>query len=150
MRLLLILSLAGALNSQIMAQGVISGNRSFKKILLTNEMMYDFGKIQQGRPVTHQFEIVNTSTDTVKLENVQASCGCTTPVWKKELVMPGKASIIQVGYNAATEGSFEKPVTIYYNGGQTKIITIKGNVYKSPETSAPLNTSIQLLKQINQ
>lgn len=149
MRLFLILLLAGALNFQIMAQGVNAGNKPIKEILHINEIMYDFGKIQQGRPVVHEFQITNTSTDTVKLENVQASCGCTTPVWKKEPVTPGKASIIQVGYNAAIEGAFEKPVTIYYNGGQTKIITIKGNVYKSPETFAPLNTSIQLLKQIN-
>lgn len=149
MRSMLILLSLGALNSQIAAQEINVINKFAPEVLLLKETMYDFGKIQQGRPVTHQFELVNTSTDTVKLENVQASCGCTTPVWKKEPVMPGKGSIIQVGYNAATEGTFEKPVTIYYNGGQTKVITIKGNVYKSPETSAPLNTSIQLLKQIN-
>jgi len=149
MKLFLILFLAGGLNSQIIAQEVNAGNKPFKEILHIKEMAYDFGKIQHGRPVIHEFEITNTSTDTIKLDNVQASCGCTTPVWKKEPVMPGKSSIIQVGYNAATEGPFEKPVTIYYNGGQTKVITIKGNVYKSPETSAPVNTSIQLLKQIN-
>jgi hypothetical protein len=83
----------------------------------------------------------------LKIENVQASCGCTTPVWKKDPVAPGETTRINVGYNALAEGAFDKPVTIYYNGGQVKTLTIKGNVYKTPATSAPQNASLELIKQ---
>jgi hypothetical protein len=93
--------------------------------------------------------VVNTSSDSLKLENVQASCGCTTPIWKKDPVAPGASTTITVGYNAAAEGNFEKTVSIYYNGGQMKILNIKGNVYKLPATSAPANSSIELLKKSN-
>jgi len=120
-----------------------------REILILKETTFDFGKIQQGRPVTHEFAIANDGQDTLKLENVQASCGCTTPVWKKDPVAPGGSATINVGYNASAEGPFEKPVTIYYNGGQTKMVTIKGNVYKLAATSAPQNSSIELLKQTN-
>ena len=47
--------------------------------LLLKEPAYSFGKIPQGRPVIHIFEIENTGKDPLLLENVQASCGCTTP-----------------------------------------------------------------------
>lgn len=114
------------------------------------EISFDFGKIPQSHPVTHEFEVMNISTDTLKLLNVQASCGCTTPVWKKDPVAPGANTIINVGYNAASQGPFEKTITILYNAGLTKTITIKGEVLKTPATVAPQNTSVQLLKQSNQ
>ena len=114
------------------------------------ETSFDFGKIPQSHPVTHEFEVTNISTDTLKLLNVQASCGCTTPVWKKDPVVPGANTIINVGYNAASQGPFEKTITILYNAGLTKTITIKGEVLKTPATVAPQNTSVQLLKQSNQ
>lgn len=132
------------------AQGTNAVNKPVKDLLTLKETAFDFGKIQQGRPVTHEFELVNSGSDTLKLENVQASCGCTTPVWKKDPVLPGGSTKINVGYNAASEGPFEKPVTVYYNGGQTKVLTIKGAVYKAPATSAPQNASIEQLKQTNQ
>lgn len=114
------------------------------------ENKYDFGKIQQNRPVIHQFEIVNKGKEPLKLDNVQASCGCTTPEWSRDPIAPGATATIKVGYNAAAEGPFSKNITIQYNGSQTATIVISGAVYKSPETSAPVNASISLLKQTNQ
>ena len=114
------------------------------------ELAHDFGSIQQGRPAIHVFTVQNNASDTLKIQNVQASCGCTTPVWNREPVAPGAKTAIQVGYNAAADGPFEKTVTVFYNDGKTKTLTIKGEVYKMPSTPAPLNSTVQLLKQINQ
>ncbi|MDP9229699.1 MAG: DUF1573 domain-containing protein [Bacteroidota bacterium] len=111
---------------------------------------HDFGKIPQGKPVFYNFEIINTSTVPLKLDNVQASCGCTTPEWSHDAIEPGATSIIKVGYNAAGEGNFEKFITITYNTSQTKQMSIKGTVWKAPLGSAPANASIQFLKQTNQ
>lgn len=123
---------------------------SVKDVLELKETAFDFGNIQQGRPAMHSFAVVNSGSDTLKIQNVQASCGCTTPVWNREPVAPGAKTEIQVGYNAAAEGHFEKTVTILYNEGKSKIITIRGEVYKMPSTPAPANTSVLLLKQANQ
>ena len=114
--------------------------------LQLKETAYNFGKIQQGRPVTHNFEIVNTGKEPLMLENVQASCGCTTPEWSKDAIQPGASSIIKVGYNAANDGAFTKSITIQYNSNQTKVLTISGTVFKGPTTSAPVNASLSLLK----
>lgn len=119
-------------------------------VLDLKEAAYNFGSIQQGKPAVHEFVIQNTAADTLKIQNVQASCGCTTPVWNKEPVAPGAKTTIQVGYNAAADGAFEKTVTVFYNDGKTKTLMIKGEVYKMPTSPAPLNSTVQLLKQVNQ
>ncbi|HEV7621371.1 MAG TPA: DUF1573 domain-containing protein [Flavisolibacter sp.] len=111
------------------------------------ESEHDFGKIPQGKPVFYYFEIVNKTTVPLKLDNVQASCGCTTPEWNKEAIPAGSTDKIKVGYNAANEGTFDKFITVTYNTNQTKQIKIKGYVWKAPTGSAPANASVQFLKQ---
>jgi hypothetical protein len=129
---------------------VPSVNAANVEILQFKESSYTFGKIPQGRPVIHVFEFVNTGKEPLLLENVQASCGCTTPEWSREPVAPGGPATIKVGYNAYAEGHFNKTVTIFYNNGQTKTLVISGEVYKLPATAAPENASVQFLKQTNQ
>ena len=119
------------------------------EVLQIKETEHDFGKIPQGKPVYYFFEIVNTGTTPLKLDNVQASCGCTTPEWNREAIAAGGTDKIKVGYNAAGEGNFEKYITITYNGNQSKQIKIKGSVWKAPVGSAPANESVQILKQQN-
>ena len=115
--------------------------------LVLKEAEFDFGKIPQGKPVTHVFEIINKGKDSLKIFNVQASCGCTTPVWEKDKpIAPGASAQITVGYNAAAEGPFTKPVTITYNGSENKQLFIKGEVWKTPAASAPENKSLDDLK----
>lgn len=111
------------------------------------EAEHDFSKIPQGKPVYYEFEIVNISTAPLKLENVTATCGCTTPIWNRDPIAPGASAIIKVGYNAAAEGYFEKFITVTYNTNQTKQLKIKGTVWKAPEGSAPVNTSVDFLKK---
>ncbi len=117
--------------------------------LQLKENGFDFGRIPQGKPVTHVFVVTNTGKEPLLLENVQASCGCTNPEWSKEAIAPGSSAEIKVGFNAATEGPFEKSITVMYQQGQMKTITIKGFVWKTPDQPAPRNNSITLLKNVN-
>ena len=118
-----------------------------KEAIDLKEMEYDFGSIPQGKPVYHYFDVTNKTTAPLKLENVTASCGCTTPEWNREPIGAGATDKIKVGYNAAAEGHFEKFITVTYNGSQTKQIKIKGTVWKAPAGSAPSNASVNFLKQ---
>jgi hypothetical protein len=115
--------------------------------LKLKENSHNFGKIPQGRPAVYVFEIENTGPVPMKLDNVQASCGCTTPEWSRDPIEAGTVARIKVGYNAYADGPFTKTVTIIYNTNRTKTLTISGEVYKAPATSAPENASVQLLKQ---
>ena len=116
-------------------------------VLQLKEKEHDFGNIPQGKPVYYIFEIVNTGKTELKLDNVQASCGCTTPEWSKDPIAPGATAKIKVGYNAAAENHFEKNITITYNSNQSKLLIIKGTVWKAPDGSAPVNASIDFLKK---
>ncbi|MBA2330664.1 MAG: DUF1573 domain-containing protein [Bacteroidota bacterium] len=111
---------------------------------------YNFGKIPQGKPVYHFFEVINNGTEPIVISNVSATCGCTTPEWTKEPIAPGSSAKIKVGYNSASEGYFEKNITVQYNDNHTKQLIIKGDVWKTPVGAAPSNASVQFLKkQIN-
>lgn len=114
------------------------------------DLEHDFGKIPQGKPVYYYFELTNTTDKPLKLDNVQASCGCTTPEWSRDEIPAGGVSKIKVGYNAAAEGDFNKFITVTYNGSQSKQIRIKGTVWKAPAGAAPANASVQFLKQQTQ
>jgi hypothetical protein len=118
-----------------------------EEVLVLKETDHNFELIPQGKPVYYNFEIVNTGKTALKLDDVHASCGCTTPEWSRDAIAPGAMAKIKVGYNAAAEGPFEKFITITYNSSQTKQLKIKGTVWKAPEGSAPVNASIDLLKK---
>jgi hypothetical protein len=90
---------------------------------------HDFGKVKQGVPVNTYFEITNKGNKIIYLENVTASCGCTTPEWSKEPIAAGGSTKIKVGYNAAALNHFDKDVTIKIAGiQQPKMVKITGTV----------------------
>jgi hypothetical protein len=117
---------------------------SITEAIRFNELLYDFGKIPQGKPVHHTFTVDNITADTLRIDNVQTSCGCTTPEYSKELVRKGGKVDIKVGYNAASEGQFEKSITVTYNGGQVKQLLIRGIVWKTPDYSVPSNQGLKI------
>jgi hypothetical protein len=114
--------------------------------LWLNEEKHDFGKIPQGTPVYTWFEIKGLGED-LKLEMVQAGCGCTTPEFKAGTYKSGEAVKIKVGFNAAAAGPFNKPITIFYNEGKQKVIFITGEVQTTPSTPAPANQGVSKAKQ---
>lgn len=142
------LLLFGIGNAQTeVAQKLNTAQQNAPDVLLLKETIHDFGQIPQGKPVYYFFEIANNGSVPLKLENVQASCGCTTPEWNKAPIAANGVDKIKVGYNAASEGPFKKFITITYNGNQTKQITIEGTVWRAPAGSAPANAAVQFLKQ---
>lgn len=126
------------------AQNIDAAKKKDK--IVVKETSFDFGKIMQGKPVFHDFQVVNLDSAPLVIDNVQASCGCTTPEWSREPIAPGGTSIIKVGYNSAAAGYFEKTITLMYAEGMTTMVSIKGTVWKTPEQPAPFNKSIAFLK----
>jgi len=80
------------------------------------ELSYDFGKIKQGAPVTHDFNFTNTSDAPVIIESATPSCGCTTPVKPEGAIAKGKDNKITAGFNAANVGPFNKSITVKVAG----------------------------------
>ena len=92
-------------------------------------MVHDFGTFneEQGN-VTHTFEFTNTGKSDLIVQNVSASCGCTTPNWTKAPVKPGEKGVIEATYNPTNRpGAFTKTITVTTNA-DTVTLTIKGEV----------------------
>ncbi len=89
----------------------------------------DLGQIEQGKPVTVEFEFANPSMVPLIITSVRPNCGCTVADYPKEPVAPGKSGKIVVTYNAASSGAFTKSTTVASNAseGHTSLI-IKGEV----------------------
>lgn len=102
------------------------------------EETHDFGKIPKGTPVNYEFNFTNSGKEPIVISNVQASCGCTTPKWPKEPILPGKSASINVQYNAANPGGFNKSITITSNAKTpSKVLYIKGTVETQTEQTTP-------------
>lgn len=95
------------------------------------EETHDFGVVNENKgPVTHEFVFTNNSPRPVKILKVQASCGCTTPGWSKEVIPPGKQGFIQASYDPkGRPGFFSKSLTVTTDlEAAPVILQIKGQV----------------------
>ncbi len=99
-------------------------------VLKFGKEVHDFGKLEEGPVATYFFEVTNTGNAPVVIANAQPSCGCTTPEWSKEPIMPGAKSKIKVGYNTPGRvGPFTKTITVTSNAENgTTVLTIRGEV----------------------
>lgn len=100
-----------------------------------NEETHDFGEIIEGKMASYEFQVTNTGDQPLILSNVVPSCGCTTPFWTREPIMPGKTGTIKATYNSAGRpGSFNKTLTVNANAtASTFTLKIKGTVVKKED-----------------
>jgi hypothetical protein len=89
----------------------------------------DFGKIEQGKPVSAEFEFKNPTMVPLIISSVRPTCGCTIADYPKEPVQPSKSGKIAVTFNAAASGVFTKTIMVTSNAaeGNTALV-IKGEV----------------------
>jgi len=61
---------------------------------------HNFGTIKEEiGAVSTQFEFTNTGKTPLIIQRVSASCGCTTPSYTREPVLPGKKGTISAKYS---------------------------------------------------
>lgn len=110
-------------------------NKNQAEIVFDKET-HDFGIIPQNVPASYTFTFKNTGKEPLIVTNAAASCGCTTPEWTKEPIMPGKKGFVKATYNAATVGVFNKAVTVMSNAKKSQItLYIKGDVKVANEVT---------------
>tara|TARA_Y100001980_G_C14556922_1_gene354074 strand:+ start:45230 stop:46303 length:1074 start_codon:yes stop_codon:yes gene_type:complete len=129
MRLIVIILVSIFYSVQLQAQGKIE----FAKIT------HDFGDVDENAgPIDYSFQFKNTGDQPIKIIQVKASCGCTTPGWTKELVMPGDSGFIKAQYNPRNRpGQFKKSLQVTSNApGGNATLFIEGYVKPAPKTVA--------------
>ena len=77
---------------------------------------HDFGEFKRYDLQQVDFEFQNNTDEAVVVENVRAACGCTSPNWSEEPILPGEKGKITVEYDARKMGYFYKRVKVYFSG----------------------------------
>lgn len=108
-------------------------------MLTFSKTSHDFGQVKEGVQASHDFEFTNTGKSPLIISNVSASCGCTTPFWTKDPVLPGKKGKITASYNSnGRPGIFNKSITVVSNAEpSTQVLTIQGSVLSKDQMPAP-------------
>ena len=103
------------------------------------QMEHQYGTIQKGGNGDCQFTFWNDGNEPLILQNVKASCGCTTPKYTQKPVMPGESGVIDVHYNTNNVGGFSKTVTVTSNAVDNPrvVLRIKGTVKQDGDQAAP-------------
>lgn len=63
------------------------------------EPFFDFGRVQSGQVVTHDFIYTNTGNEALKISDVRSSCGCTAVTNWDRRIEPGQTGTIHVLFN---------------------------------------------------
>ncbi len=131
MRFLLTILLSVVCAVQMAAQPVIR----------FDTLEYDFGEVRElGGIVQYRFVYQNVGDKPLIINTVHTSCGCTSPAWSKEPVLPSKSGYIDVSFDPRDRpGAFTKSIIIDCNATEKSItLYISGNVMPRPE---PLSSS---------
>jgi hypothetical protein len=100
----------------IFSLSLFAQQKTAADVIKFKEMTYDFGKIKQNVPATHDFVFTNTSDGAIVIESATPSCGCTTPVKPEGAIPKGQDNKITAGFNAAAPGPFNKSITVKVAG----------------------------------
>jgi hypothetical protein len=102
-----------------------------------DKAVHDFGTINEtDGKVTYNFEFNNTGGKPLIISQVRASCGCTSPDWSKEPILPGKKGFVSATYDPKSRpGPFNKTLTVISNATTPNVVLqIKGDVVPKPKT----------------
>ena len=97
---------------------------------------YDFGEVRElGGIVQYRFVYQNVGDKPLIINTVHTSCGCTSPAWSKEPVLPTKSGYIDVSFDPRDRpGAFTKSIIVDCNATEKSItLYITGNVTPRPE-----------------
>ena len=102
----------------------------------------DFGKVKQGKVLTHVFKFKNEGDATLSIKRVRTSCGCTAVVLKNKEVPPGKTGEIKVTFN--TKGYSQKVSKYIYvdsndPGQPSKKLTVSAQIEVPPQPRIALD-----------
>ncbi|MDO8572600.1 MAG: DUF1573 domain-containing protein [bacterium] len=81
---------------------------------------YDFGKIRQsGGTVSKTFDVFNNGSEDVTINEVLASCSCTTATVDKKILRPGEEGTLTIvfdpNFHYEDDGKFFRTATIKSN-----------------------------------
>lgn len=95
---------------------------------------YDFGKVDSGVVVKHEYIFTNTGSATLEVSSVHPSCGCTTAGEYDKQVAPGQTGKIPVQFNSGGYGgAVHKTIAVTCNDPAQPSVTLnlQGTIWKA-------------------
>jgi hypothetical protein len=108
-----------------------------------SENQHDFGVFnEEAGPQKYDFVLSNTGREPLVIQNVVASCGCTTPEWTRQPIPAGGKGRLTAIYDPKDRpGPFNKTLSVYTNTKpEVTVIVIKGEVKPREKTVEELFT----------
>ncbi|RKY32477.1 MAG: hypothetical protein DRP74_02565 [Candidatus Omnitrophota bacterium] len=95
--------------------------------------IWDFGKVQEGEVLEHSFILQNDSQDTLNINSLNTSCGCTVSEVEKKSLAPGESTTINVIFNSkGYSGAVQQQVFVNTDNLENPVIklTIKAEILR--------------------
>ena len=110
--------------------GLYAQQASADSSIVFDKTTHDFGDLEiKNGAQTYSFEFINKGSVPLIIQNVSASCGCTTSGWTKEPIEPGARGYVNATYNPTGTMPFDKTLVVYSNGTPASVILhIRGKV----------------------
>ena len=102
----------------------------------------DYGTVNKGSDGNRKFIVKNTGDKPLIISSVKPGCGCTTPKWSQEPILPGKTGEIAVHYDTNNPQPFQKMIEVFSNDPQNSrsVINIKGVVLDNGAATTQVQT----------
>jgi hypothetical protein len=124
-RSLLAVPLILILNSPVFAQNPYEWAEK-----MFDSTSHDFGAVARGADVSHRFQVKNLYKEDVRVSNVTASCGCTSPRFDNTPIKTGESTYIDVSMDTHKfQHDKSSTVTVTFDQPTYAVVTIPVKVY---------------------
>lgn len=108
------------------------------KIKVVQGTMLEFGDYYQGMKAERVVQVKNVGTDTLRITDVKAQCGCTATLMTNKILGPGQQGDLNITFN-----------TEHYTGRVTKQVYLTSNDTSTPKLTISFTANILQVLTIN-
>lgn len=117
---IIVLSVLAALSAELRAQDIVAAND-----------VVDCGQVEYNVPVTAEFELINNGNKSLRISEVQTSCGCMVADYPQQAIQSGEKFLVRVMFDSRQMGHFDKFADVCTEGSDTPLmLRMKGVVVR--------------------
>lgn len=117
---IIVLSVLAALSAELRAQDIVAAND-----------VVDCGQVEYSVPVTAEFELINNGKKSLRISEVQTSCGCMVADYPQQAIQSGEKFLVRVTFDSRQMGHFDKFADVCTEGSDTPLmLRMKGVVVR--------------------
>lgn len=117
---IIVLSVLAALSAELRAQDIVAAND-----------VVDCGQVEYNVPVTAEFELINNGKKSLRISEVQTSCGCMVADYPQQAIQSGEKFLVRVTFDSRQMGHFDKFADVCTERSDTPLmLRMKGVVVR--------------------